>query len=342
MRLVILITLATVATAYEFVEGEVTWNLDRIDQSKAVWPKWNPEVAEYDPIGTGTGSVVYILSTGIQGTHNNFGPGIVRQTVIYDFDPNNVPSGSDTDGRGTALTGVIGGLYTGVATDIEIATVRVSADPASANITYVLEGMQAVLDDYVMRKTANPTNYQRGVAIGSVSLDVSVDPAGAAALEDLVAQMVAEDLVIIGSVGESFQADCMNLTPARLYADNSIIIAGGIDGLDYKDPVSNAGECAEVWGPMQEIWSSAIDPNDNSRVDYYALTDHRLIFATAHVAGVAAVIRSYCPNTPSNLVGTMVIEYALANGGTALMPGTEEELGPVIRIATSKETPVCY
>ncbi|XP_006815955.1 alkaline serine exoprotease A-like [Saccoglossus kowalevskii] len=343
MRLVILITLATVATAYGFVEDQtVTWNLDRIDQAKAAWPNWNSQNANYDPISTGAGSVVYILSTGIQGSHNNFGPGTIRQNIIYDFDSNNMPQGADTHGRGTALAGVVGGSYTGVAIDIEIAIVRIAADPTSANITHVLQGMQAILDDYKFRKQYNPTNYLRGVALGSVSLDVRTNPADADDIENLMLQLVAEDLVVIGGVGDDDKVDCLDLTPARLYTDNSIIIAGGTNMLDYKDNASNVGECAEVWGPMEEILSSAIYPNDTDRVDYYTFADHTLAFGLAHVAGVAAIIRGRCPDTPNYLVGPMVIEYALENGGTALMPDTDGELGPIIRVASKGEHPICF
>ncbi|XP_006815945.1 aqualysin-1-like [Saccoglossus kowalevskii] len=347
MRVVLLLSLASIAAAYQYIEGEVTWNIDRLDETKPVWPNWNKDLADYDPFDTGAGTVVYIVGTGIHNVHNNFGPGLIRQSVTYDFDPDNVPQGQDTDGRGTMLSGVVGGSYTGAAAGVELSTVRVTADPSYQNLngTYLIEGMQAIVDDYINRKTLNPTNYLRGVALGGMWFDVAtLDPALLDVVENLVDEMVANDLVVVVNVGMGNQTNCTNFTPGRMYETEGIIAVGGVDRLDYKSPLSNYGECAELWAPMEDIWSSSIDFNDTARVDYYATSEPDISYASAHVAGVTAIVRGHCPDAPNNVIAAIVRNMAIENGGTALMPGTDEELGPVVRVPTTKEVdyiPAC-
>ena len=73
-----------------------TWGLDRIDQRN------RPLSGTYTYTSTGTGVRAYIIDTGIQTSHSQFGG---RATAVYDAFGGN---GQDCNGHGTHVAGTVG------------------------------------------------------------------------------------------------------------------------------------------------------------------------------------------------------------------------------------------
>jgi hypothetical protein len=93
------------------------WNLDRIDQRN------QPIDGRYCPVGHGSTVNVYVVSTGVLDSHNEFAP-TGRASCFYDFEALGCP---DLDGRGTWLASIVGGTTHGVARGAQIHSVRVAA-----------------------------------------------------------------------------------------------------------------------------------------------------------------------------------------------------------------------
>ncbi|MDF5394053.1 S8 family serine peptidase, partial [Vibrio parahaemolyticus] len=91
------------------------WGLDRIDQRNL--PLDNNYSANFD----GTGVTAYVIDTGVNNAHVEFGG---RSVSGYDFVDNDADA-SDCNGHGTHVAGTIGGSLYGVAKNVNLVGVRV-------------------------------------------------------------------------------------------------------------------------------------------------------------------------------------------------------------------------
>jgi len=118
-------------------ETNATWGLDRIDQRQL------PLNQTYSYPTDGTGVHAYIIDTGINATHTEFGGGPGGSTRIglgYDFvDNDNDPT--DCYGHGTHVAGTIGGTTYGVAKQVTLHGVRVLDCSGSGAWSTVIAGI---------------------------------------------------------------------------------------------------------------------------------------------------------------------------------------------------------
>jgi len=131
------------AAGSESVSGD-RWFLDRLDQ---IVP---PLDSSYEPLtGNGKGVDVYVLDTGINYQHQEFG----YRAKYAGYDPvdqyeyakniqNYTPrSGVDCHGHGTHVASLIGGKTYGTAREANLYSVRVLRCDSSAPLSIVLDGL---------------------------------------------------------------------------------------------------------------------------------------------------------------------------------------------------------
>ncbi|XP_070580747.1 alkaline serine exoprotease A-like [Ptychodera flava] len=307
MRLFILSVLMAVAASQ--YTGPLPWNLDRLDQQNL------PLDGSYEPFGNGGLSIVYVMATGIERTHENFGPSFTRNYFVYDFEDGN--NGADTDGGGTAFAGVISGQYTGVASRANIGIVRVSntSNVADLNAENIIQGMTSIISHYKNLKAVNPVGHLRGIAVGPMSVPDTADRL--AEIEELMRDMVREGITVIGPVGDSEDfgsADCATLSPGRMHYEPGVLIAGGTTRTDHRHPNSVVGgivHCAKIYAPDHEVISSGLN-------NAYGVAQTETAFAAAHVAGAAAILRTECPDLNERDVKDFLISGSEVYGTPAL------------------------
>jgi subtilisin family serine protease len=249
------------------------WALDRIDQRAL------PLNNSYSYGGTGSGVNVYILDGGIRYSHVDLGG---RARFAYDAFGGN---GSDCNGHGTAVAGVVGGSTKGIAKQTTLWSVRVLKCDGSAALSSILAGV-----DWI---TAN----HRAPAVVNMSIGAGIAPI----LDSAVARSVRAGVTYAVAAGNS-GADACASSPAKL---PQVITVGAIDQTDTRPSWSNYGACVTLFAPGLSVASDDYFA-DNSTANWNGTS-----LSAPFAAGVAALYLQQHPTaTPAQ------VKSALVNGAT--------------------------
>ncbi|PNQ57666.1 alkaline serine protease, partial [Vibrio agarivorans] len=265
-------------------QSNTTWGLDRIDQRNL--PLDSVYNTEYD----GTGVTAYVIDTGVNNEHEEFGS---RASSGYDFVDDD-DDASDCNGHGTHVAGTIGGKEYGVAKNVSIVGVRVLSCRGSGSLSGVISGIEWVAEN------AN------GPSVANMSLgggkSVAIDSAVESAIQSGVTFMLA--------AGNS-DADACTTSPARVQAG---VTVGSTTNSDSRSSFSNWGSCVDLFAPGSDIKSAWYDGG------YKTISGTSM--ATPHVAGVAALYlqenNSLSPQQVSDLLVSRASDSKISNvKGTA-------------------------
>jgi subtilisin family serine protease len=133
------------------------WALDRIDDRKGCDGTYKPSL-------DGKGVHVYVLDTGIRGTHEEFGakrfgtiPGRAIPTldtsrgILEVCSPKNWSCAADGLGHGTHVAGTVGGKKSGVAKGVLLHAVKVLPDKGFGKTSWIVKAV-----DWVTRNAVKP------------------------------------------------------------------------------------------------------------------------------------------------------------------------------------------
>lgn len=294
-----------IVTASLVTQNTATWGLDRVDQRNL------PLNSTYTYDATGTGVSVYIIDTGINYSHNDFGN---RASFGFDaFDGD----GKDCNGHGTHVAGTVGGTTYGVAKSVNLVAVRVLDCNGSGTSSGVIAGMDWVAANAVKPAVAN----------------MSLGGAASTATDEAVARLFDAGVPVVVAAGNGNRAgraqDACNYSPARAPEAYTI---GATTNTDAKASYSNYGNCVNLFAPGSSVTSNWY--SSNTAINTISGTS----MASPHVAGAAAL---YLQNntsanpqqvydfissnstrnivTSSNTVNNHLL-YTLENGGGGTVP----------------------
>jgi subtilisin family serine protease len=249
-----------------------TWGLDRIDQRDP-----NLNYTYNYPNNGGKGVHVYILDSGIQADHPEFGGRVVPE---WDFVDNDADT-RDCYGHGSHVAGTVGSVTYGVAKAATLHAVRVLNCHNVSSASVMVSGI-----DYITARHIKP-------AVINASLGAPYDRA----LNDSVARAVAAGITFVAAAGND-NADACNFSPGSA---PTAITVGATEIGDARatapgttDVFSNYGTCVDIFAPGKDIVSAY--PPDTTK------TWWGTSMAAPHVAGAAALYLSLNPNaTPAQV-----------------------------------------
>jgi len=267
------------------------WGLDRIDQ------RWLPLSGSSTYSRTGAGVRVYIIDTGLQASHPEFGG---RALVVKDVFGG---SGYDCEGHGTHVAATVGGATYGVAKGALIRGVKVLRGRncgGSESWDAVIAGV-----DWVYLNRVNP-------AVANMSLGGGYYKP----LNDAVTRLANSGVFVSVAAGND-NANACYYSPAS--APGTFTVAASTRS-DYKASFSNWGGCVDAYAPGDQILSASIQPG------LYGITMSGTSMASPHVAGVAALYKQAYGNAASSTIVNWLVYNATVNAIRNNVTGTPNRL----------------
>jgi aqualysin 1 len=271
------------AIAQPTTQPAATFGLDRIDQRRL------PLSNSYSYILDGSGVRVYILDTGINFGHRDFGGRAVLGIDAIGTD------GVDCNGHGTHVAGTVGGTTYGVAKKVRLVAVRVLDCGGRGDLFSVLDGIDWVTSNRVLPAVAN----------------MSLSGGFSATLNDAITRSISSGVTYVVAAGNA-AADACSFTPSSVFP---AIVVGATGQDDAFAPFSNSGDCVDLEAPGVEITSDWIGSTDATGI----LSGTSM--ASPHAAGAAALYLSAHPNASTTEVQSQLTSNATAGVITGL-PGT--------------------
>lgn len=248
-------------------QSSPVWGLDRIDQAKL------PLSHSYTYTHTGSGVDAYVIDTGIDTSLSQFGG---RANTVY--------GGSDCNGHGTHVAGIIGSKSYGVAKSVRLHSVQVLDCDGSGTTSDVIAGIDYVKAHHAAKSVAN----------------LSLGGSKSTALNDAVTALSKSGVFVAVAAGND-NADACSSSPASAA---SVEAAAATSSSDTRASFSDYGSCVDVYAPGVNIKSTY--PGGTAYLSGTSM-------ASPFVAGVAALYKSAYGQATFGTVQKWITDHA-SNG----------------------------
>jgi subtilisin family serine protease len=243
---------------------------------------------------TGANSVVYIMDTGVNPTHQEY---VGRIVVSRSFLTGNT-SADDGNGHGTHCAGSAVGRYRGVATAASLGNLRVLNNQGSGSTSNIVSAC-----DWLVQNQYNSDWTQ--------VLSMSLGGSFSQAMNDAMVRVANAGIIPVVAAGND-AGDACNYSPA---SSDIAVTVGAINNVDSIASFSNFGPCVDVFAPGYYIHSSWI--GSSSAYDTISGTS----MATPLVAGALAAYSTAAGKLRVGNANTALSTYSTKNAIT--FPGNK-------------------
>jgi len=244
-------------------QNGATWGLDRIADEEL-----NLDGLYTYPSNGGDGVQAFILDTGIQINHVDFGGRAVWGENFIDNTDN------DCNGHGTHVAGTVGGKTWGVAKLVTLIAVKVLDCGGSGSISGIVAGINWVVTQFKNSKLPSIGNMSLGGG-KSTAFDNAVIAAINAGVTMVVAAGNDDNDACLGSPGNIASAIVVGATGTDSEGNNQI---------DNRAYFSNFGTCVSLFAPGLMIQSAWIGTSNSA-----TLVISGTSMASPHVCGIACL-----------------------------------------------------
>ncbi len=263
------------------------WGLDRIDSASKDYDN------RYKYTSTGTGIFAYVVDTGINSKHVDFGSRVRPGFSAI----KGSKSTEDCNGHGTHVAGTIGGNIYGAAKNVSLIPVRVLSCSGSGSNSGVIAGLDWILKQSTVANTSKVVNMSLGGGISTT-------------LDNTVAKLTNVGITVVVAAGNSASNAC-NSSPAR--AASAITVAAS-DSNDAFASFSNFGTCVDIIAPGVAIKSTWVGSTTATR------SLQGTSMASPHVAGAIARYLS------TGISSATLLSQSTMNAVTGNLQGTSNRL----------------
>jgi subtilisin family serine protease len=289
-----------------------TWHLDRINQRNLPLDGNSLSSATL----TGEGIDVYIVDTGINYSHEQFGGRAVYGIDIARTASNSVvnPRGSDCDGHGTHVASLVGGVTTGVAPGTRVYSVRVLDCNGLGEVKDVVAGLRWIAEHHTAGR----------LAIANLSLGVDLGNDGTP-LDKAVRELVADGVVVVVAAGNGDSSgrpiDACRISPA----DEAVALTVGATTIDDAlSSFSNFGPCIDLFAPGGGNQRLITGAWYTSATAYN--TERGTSMASPLAAGYAALLAQQQPDLCPSQIHDAVVSRATPDVLTGLVGASPNRL----------------
>ncbi|KAK6842019.1 hypothetical protein PG987_002879 [Apiospora arundinis] len=228
---------------------------------------------------------LYVLDTGIQLKHQEFGGRAIWGKNFIDGSPDDDDNGHGTHTAATAAGNTVG---------VDNTTVPVAVKCLDKNSSGTWSGVMAAIDWACGNATA------LGAVKRSV-INMSIGGSTYQPLDDMVQRAYAQGMTVVVAAS-NYGADACTYSPAR--GANATTVAA-IDKADSRPGWSNWGTCVDLFAPGVDITSAWPDADGRA---YATLSGTSM--ASPHVAGLATYLMSRENLYGADVVRARMIELA--------------------------------
>ncbi|MER6218663.1 S8 family serine peptidase [Streptomyces sp. NPDC001674] len=282
---------APVAGAGAGRQGRAPWGLDRIDQ------RGLPLDGSYAYPSSGAGVTVYVVDTGINTAHQEFG-GRARTG----FNALWQEGSADCNGHGTHVAGTVGGATYGVAKGVSLVGVKVADCHGDARLSHILRGLDWVVKDAT----------RAGLPLRPAVANMSLGGSRSRSIDAAVVRTAAYGITVTVAAGNEGRDACAG-SPSHV---PQAITVAATDASDRHPSFSNYGPCVALSAPGVSVVSAW----KGSATALARATGTSM--AAPHVAGAAALLLAAGTAHSPEQVRAALLRDAAPDLVTALPSGT--------------------
>lgn len=247
------------------------WNLDRIDGKL--------DGVFHRTAHDGSGVDVYMIDTGVRGTHSEFTGRVKKGRSFVDLGDGN----TDCNGHGTHTASVATGKTFGVATGATVVPVKVLNCNGNGFTSGVIQGIMHAAD-----------------AAGSRIMSLSLGGPATIALDNAIAYAETKGVVAVVAAGNE-NWDACSSSPAR--APWAVTVAATTIA-DVRSSYSNYGNCVDLFAPGTSV-IGAYYTSDTASIVLSGTS-----MATPHVTGVLATMMQRWPGESAKVLLQRLLDWA--------------------------------